>query len=440
MIKDIILLAFKNVKKRGLRSLLTMIQIMLGIATITIIFNLIFNIWDGINHLEGEMGGRVYLMNVITERAPDAEGRIFSQHEQLLTPQTLEQIEELSTVEYISPIDSVWEPLLKGQEEFFRLQKMAYVGPNYREIFGIDLEEGTFFTPQDYQQQTPVGLISRTAARLIFPHQSPIGEEVKIYQHWRSGDLPTPQILTIIGVFSSEGMEEQFSAVNGNQLLVPATLNISHPTTIIRSSDGMTIMESMEEKSREIQSIRFHNIALKIKEGSYQETLTAITRQVQDTFGDQYQIQLSAYARFVESLRDWARIISLILSGFGFLIVIISSTGILSTMMVGILERTTHIGLEKAMGAPGKFVFLRFTTEAFLISLGGWVLGILLALLLAESISQLGTFLPVPITGGIHPLAALLALLVALFSGGIFSIYPALQATRMDPVEAIRYG
>lgn len=440
MIKDILYISLIYVKKRGLRSLLTMIQIMLGIATITLIFNLIFGIWDGISTLEGEMGGGIYLLNVVTERPSDRDGRMVSQYHQRLTEKQLQQIQQLPTVEHLSPVDSLWEPLLYAQGEFFRLRKLAFVGPDYHNLLGVQLEEGSFFTISDYEQRSPVGLISRTAARIIYPNRSPLGEEVEIYRHWRSGVLPEPQVFTIIGVFEAEGMEEGYSALSGNQFLVPATLNTQYHHNISYSTVKNTVIQVAEERMGDERETFFDTIALQIKEGSFSQTQTAINRLIQESFGHEYQGRLNAYTRYIEDFRDWAQIISMVLAGFGFLIVIIGSTGILSTMMVGILERTTQIGLEKAMGAPGKFIFLRFTTEALLISLGGWILGILLALLLSDSITQLGGFLPVPIDEGLHPLAALLSLLVALLFGGVFSIYPALQATKMDPVEALRYG
>lgn len=392
-----------------------MTQIMLGIATITLLFNLVFGIWEGIQEIEEEIGGETYILHVVTE-APRLDGQgYFYQNQEILSDSDLQEIEDIYTVEEISPVDSLWQPLIRINREFFRLQKVSFVGPEYQKIVKLDLTEGSFFTREEYEQRSSVCLISQRAAHAIFPSRSPIGEEIEVYGQWHSGDLPDPQVLTIVGVYESEGpLREQFSTLLGDQLLLPATL-----------------------KPRMHENHTFHTMALKMRDGSYNETRTAITRQIQDRYGDTFQVRLSSYTGFLEEIQDWSQTFSLILCGFGFLVVIIGSMGILSTMLVGVVERTGQIGIEKAMGAHSSFLFLRFSTEALLLSMGGGILGTLFALLLSKSIAQLGAFLPVEVHGGLYPQAALLGLLVALLFGGVFSIYPALLAVKMEPVEAI---
>ncbi|HHY09242.1 MAG TPA: FtsX-like permease family protein [Firmicutes bacterium] len=141
---------------------------------------------------------------------------------------------------------------------------------------------------------------------------------------------------------------------------------------------------------------------------------------------------------FAEQIRN----ISLFLGAFAFIAILISSIGILSIMLVSVVERTREIGLRKALGASKGTIVSQVLNESFVFSILGSLVGLLAASLSARPfLNILAQDLVSPRLsdlGGLHPLAALLAFALTVAAGQIFSLYPALQAAGLVPVDALR--
>ena len=133
---------------------------------------------------------------------------------------------------------------------------------------------------------------------------------------------------------------------------------------------------------------------------------------------------------------------TLFLGAFAFISILISAIGILSIMLVSVVERTREIGLRKALGASKGVIVRQILNESFVFSTFGALLGLLVAYFTAEQLIGLLiqeiTYPKLTNVGGLHPLAALLSFGVAVAMGQIFGFYPAWQAAKMAPVDAFR--
>jgi putative ABC transport system permease protein len=143
-------------------------------------------------------------------------------------------------------------------------------------------------------------------------------------------------------------------------------------------------------------------------------------------------------------LSDQVQDITLILGAFAFIAVLVSAIGILSIMLVSVVERTREIGLRQALGATKGVIIWQILNESLVFSCVGSALGLGAALLSANTMLTLimaqATYVKFGSVGGLHPLAAALAVLVTILMGQLFGLYPAWQAAKMTPVEALKLG
>lgn len=449
-------MALVHIKKRPLRSVLTILQMMLGIATIAIIFNLVFGLWDGIQELRsGTAGGTYELM--IGQRTVSPDGmHVTTNITTEMTITGLQRIkDEVPTVRSISPMNEEWDCTVKVDDIYYKVNRIAHVGPEFLDVAGLSMKAGTFFTESDSYEGNKVCVVASNVVGIMFEGADPIGKTLEIYRTtWTiEGEVQKGEEYTVIGVFDSGKAQGGYSRFLGNQILIPiayqverdggsaqamrvvelsggsvATLPGGRTVTTTRTSTG--VMSANEQ--------RFQNVVLSIQEGQFASTQAALNAIVRDLYGEENEAILERVDVYVEGLSELARILSMVMGGFGLLIVVIGSIGILSTMIVNVLERTRQIGIEKALGASRGTIFLKFSAEAILMSLIGGVFGLVVAYFAWDYILTVISSLPVELKSGLHPMAVLMALFVAVVAGWIFGMYPALQASNLQPTEALR--
>lgn len=453
---DVFGMAFVHVKKRPLRSVLTILQMMLGIATVALVFNLVFGLWDGVQKLESGVGSNTYEL-MVGQETVSADGMHVSTHiTTSITSSGLRRIkEQVDTIRSISPVNDEWECLVRVDGIFYRINRLAHVGAEFLDVVGTPMTAGTFFTESDCNQGNKVCVIANNAVGMLFPGADPIGKVVEIHRRrWTmEGEVYESEEYTVIGIYDSGLIQDGYSRLLGNQILIPIAFQVeedaeSTETSAITGtsgggvamiSGGKTVTTSWTAMdSVSVFEQRFDSVVLRIKEGQFAATQSALTAIVKDLYGEENDAILRKGDMHTQGLGDAVRILSMVMGGFGLLIVVIGSIGILSTMIVNVLERTRQIGIEKALGASRRTIFIKLTAEAVLMSFAGGILGLVLAYFVWNYIADLIRVLPVQLDAGLHPMAVLMALFVAVVAGWIFGMYPALQASKLHPTEALR--
>ncbi len=287
--------------------------------------------------------------------------------------------------------------------------KLVGVTDGFQQIRRLVVFRGRYFDPDDMMSHAKVCLLTQELAERAFPHQDPVGQEIRV------GDLR----FAVIGVFRERISTFGETEIARESVLIPFGL--------------MTYYTGTEYIS-----------TLYVQAGS-PEVVPGVTGQVVEILksrhrpGAEYAVE--NLASLLESARKISSALTVLLVVIALISLAISGIGIMNIMLVTITERTHEIGIRRAVGAPRDAILYQFLTEAFLISGTGALIGILIAVSIPVAINLVLRVIPEAV--GIHvPLSwvsIVLAFVVSCSTGLLFGYLPANRAARLHPTESLRY-
>jgi putative ABC transport system permease protein len=280
------------------------------------------------------------------------------------------------------------------------------VTPDLQAVRRWTVLEGRFLSPEDVKKEASVCLIGQTVRRKLFANTNPLGQMLRVDR----------LMLRVIGVLGPKGRSPTGNDQD-DQIFLPIT-------TLQHKLVG-------EEK-----------IALIVVGARGTGTLETVKNEITRVMRERRHLAPGAAADFdVSSVQEMAELARVLMRTMQILIGVIASIslvvggiGIMNIMLVSVTERTREIGIRMAIGATGPDVLLQFLIEAVLLSLVGGLLGVTLGL---GAAAALAAFTHWPLV--IEPGMVLLACAVAAGVGVFFGYYPALKASRLDPIEALRF-
>ncbi len=296
-------------------------------------------------------------------------------------------------------------PTLSYQNEKSRMVSIVGTQPSLLQIYSLDLSDGRMFTDMEVSRASKVVVLSNSPRRDLFPNLDPIGKKIRI----------NDDEYTIVGVFAER---KALGEVGDNFAAIPYT---TYQATMETDMDMPYIMASvrddvsLEEASDEVIRVMRRQRKLKASE----DNDFAVT-------------SLDATLDFIERL---TAPIALILSAISSIGLLVGGIGIMNIMLVSVTERTSEIGIRKAVGAVQKYILWQFLIESGTLTGIGGILGISIGLLGALGISML-TGLPFSLS----PLFILMAVVFSVLIGVFFGLYPAYRASILDPIRAIGYA
>jgi len=279
--------------------------------------------------------------------------------------------------------------------------------PDLKRIRNWKLASGQFYTDDDVKRLAPVCMLEQTARKKLFPDRpDPIGEVV------RAGHLQ----LRVIGVMEEKGRSPT-GADQDDQIFVPIT-------TLQRKLTGDD------------------SIAIIVTATRSEEMIEKAKDDIIRVMRDRHHIKVGGTEDFdVSTVREMAELAVILTTTMQVLIAIIASIslvvggiGIMNIMLVSVTERTREIGIRMAIGATPGDVLVQFLIEAVVLALVGGIIGISLGIGGAVGLANVANW---PVV--VQPAVVLIAFLVAAGVGIFFGYYPALKASRLDPIEALRY-
>jgi putative ABC transport system permease protein len=278
------------------------------------------------------------------------------------------------------------------------------VTEGYQIIRRMVILRGRYFDTVDMQMRSKFCLITQQLAERVFGVENPLGRSI------RMGELT----FTVIGVFKERVSTFGMTEIQDESVIIPFTLMKYYTGT-----DVLRTLYVQADKPEDVSSV---------------QKRMEIFLRARHPAGAEYKVQtLSAILSAAQNISLGLTIVLIVVA---FIALLISGVGIMNIMLVTVTERTREIGIRKAIGATRKEIMYQFLIEAFLISGGGAVLGILIGLLI-PAVTQL--FLPgnlrVPVSG----LSVLLAFVVSCSTGLFFGYLPASEAAKLEPVESLRY-
>lgn len=285
------------------------------------------------------------------------------------------------------------------------------INPSYLEARDWALEQGRIFEPEELTGGAQVALLGQTLAAKLFSDVDPIGQVLRV------GSVP----FQIIGLLTKKG-QSAFGQDQDDVLLIPLVT-------------GQRLGNRNQVKSRSVGGIY-----VKVREG---ESLSDVQEEVTSLLRQRHRLQAFQDDDFsARSLADMTAakeqsvfILSLLLAAIAGVSLVVGGIGIMNIMLVNVTERTREIGIRLAIGARGFDIMRQFLVEAVILTVIGGTFGVLGGLGVSYVISQVAEW---PLL--VEPSSVALALFVSGLIGVFFGWYPALRASRLDPIDALRHS
>jgi putative ABC transport system permease protein len=285
--------------------------------------------------------------------------------------------------------------------------------PNFTEINSLKMVAGRFFTEEENQRSAPVCVLGESAKVNLLGFDDAIGKFVKVNDVW----------LQVIGVLSPQAGGD--TDVEGLQALNRNNLVISPLNTVMRRFEDNTSYMKDE----------IDGIYMKVTPTTDSiETSNVVRAILNATHKDAGDFTVVVPAGLLEERRRTQFIFNIVMICIAGISLLVGGIGIMNIMLATVLERTREIGIRRAIGARQGDIIRQFLTEAVLISIVGGLIGIGFGFGLSRIIASAAGWSTVVTTSSIA-----IAFGVSVFIGLLFGIYPAVQAARLDPIEAIRY-
>ena len=410
-------LSFQGIWSHKMRSFLTMLGIIIGIAAIIAIVSTIKGtnhqieqnlIGSGDNTVEVQLyqGDWTYDMsyNSIPQGVPVIQEDEFNQIKDI------DEVEEASLYRFRQDYDGVYY-----QNTSLSGGYVYGVDNNYFNTCGMIMQSGRSFTQKDYDESQKVAILDADSENALFQGENPIGKTIEIKQ----------QPYIIVGVVTKQDTFEPvinsiedyytYAEDSSGKIYIPdATWPIVYqydePQQLVIRANSTDAMTNAGKKSADLL-----NGFLSVSDDS-------IKYKSQDLLEQAKQIQ--QLSQSTNTMLIWIAGISLLVGGIG----------VMNIMLVSVTERTSEIGLKKAIGARKSIILGQFLTEAAVLTSLGGLIGVIVGIILAEIISKLSST-PVAISAP----AAIAAVIFSMVIGIIFGLLPSYKAANLDPIEALRH-
>ncbi len=397
-------IAVKALGNNKMRCFLTMLGVIIGVGAVIAMLAIGQGSKNSIKNQISEMGSNMIMIMPGAERRGGV--RQSSDDMQTLKPSDYDAIvNQANMVAHISPMVSTSGQWVNGNNNY--PSQVQGVNTQYLDIRQRRVAQGEMFTEADVKTAAKVCVLGKTLVSNLFPDgQDPIGKVV------RFGSIP----LTIIGVLDEKGYNTM-GQDQDDMALVPYT-------TVMKRMLAIDYLQSMQASAidEELTDLTIDQI-------------TTILRESHNLRPDQPDnFNIRSMQELAEMISSTSSMMTVLLAAVAGISLLVGGIGIMNIMIVSVTERTREIGLRMSIGATGRDIMTQFLIEAVIISVTGGVIGILLG---AFATWMIKIFVNWPVQ--IDPSSVILSFVVCTVIGIIFGFYPAAKASKLDPIEAIRY-
>lgn len=409
-ITNLFKIALRAIAANKMRSFLTALGIIIGIASVITMLAIGQGTKSSIQNNIAEMGSNMIMINPGADRRGGVQQDASSMETLKLTDYKALK-DECKYIKAISPIVSSSGQFIYGNQN--TPSSITGANQDYLEIRQLEVADGEMFTSADIKSAAKVCLLGRTVADNLFPDGSdPIGKVI------RFGTIP----FRVIGVmkkkgYNTMGMDQDDYVLAPYTSVMKRILAQDYLSQIIASAvtEGVT-----EQATNEMTSILRRTHKLK--------DTTDNTEGDEDDFNIRSQEELSSM------MNSTTNMLTILLGCVAGISLIVGGIGIMNIMYVSVTERTREIGLRMSVGARGIDILNQFLIESILLSVTGGIIGVIVGVSGAYAVK---IFAHWPIE--IQPWTIVMSFAVCTFTGVFFGWYPAKKAAQLDPIEAIRY-
>ena len=397
-------IALRALQRNKLRAFLTMLGIIIGVAAVIAMVAIGQGSKKSIQDQLSSMGS-----NMITSRSNSnvaAGARLDFSSVQTLTINDVTALKKQAKfLSAVSPSISSRSQVVNGALNW--KTTMQGVSPDYLTIRNWPLKEGIPFSENDISSASKVCLLGQTVVDNVFsPGEDPLGKVI------RFNNIP----FKVIGVLSKKG-ETAFGQDQDDII-------IALYTTVQQRITGSIYLQNIYASAIDENSTT--------KATDEIETIMRASHKLKP--GEEDDFTVRTQAELINTFSSTSQLLTVLLTAIAAISLVIGGIGIMNIMYVSVTERTKEIGLRMSIGARGKDILLQFLVEAILISITGGLIGIGLGITTSKLINVILKWPTLVSQSSIT-----LSFLVCAVTGIFFGYYPALKASRLDPIEALRY-
>ena len=401
--KVILKVATKSILKSRMRSLLTALGIIIGVAAVVVMVA----IGDGAQlKVEQQIASLGTNLIIITPGASNTGGvRGGAGTFNRFTFDDVDKITTQSTLaKAVSPVVIARAQVIGGIGNWFTM--VQGVSPDYLDIREWPLESGEFFTERDVTSRNKVCVLGTDVVKNLFPNDDPIGQTIRI----RS--VP----FKVIGVLTSKG-QSSVGTSNDDVILAPSR-------TVLDRLAGGKFISSIQVSAQSSEKIP-----------ATIEELKGIMREAHKlTQGEADDFTIRDQSDITEAATETSRVLTILLASVAGVSLVVGGIGIMNIMLVSVTERTREIGIRLSIGARASDILIQFLTEAIVLSLTGGIIGVLLSFLITYLLNHYTDQ-----SAYIKPQVIMIAFGFAGAIGIFFGFYPARKAAGLNPIDALRY-
>ncbi len=400
----LIFLALKAIGRNKFRMFLTMLGIIIGVASVITMLAIGQGSKQSIQQEIGKMGSNMLMVHGGSFRSGPARGGAGSAQSL-----TLDDVNALfnncKLVKAVSPLVSGSGQVIAGANNWST--QMHGVDTGYFQIRELVIESGDKFTPKDVLSAAKVCILGKTVVENLFPDgEDPVGKSIRFKK------IP----FKVIGVLASKG-QTTFGQDQDDIIVAPFT-------TVQKRIQGGTRINSIYASALSEK----HADAAKAEMEEVIRAQHRINNPAEDDFSVRSQQEL------LTAISSTSRLLTILLASIAGISLLVGGIGIMNIMYVSVTERTREIGLRMAVGARGLDIMMQFLIEAVIVSVTGGFVGLLLGLGASFAVGQILKW-PTLVTFN----SIFLSSLVCAATGIFFGWYPAVKASKLDPIEALRY-
>ncbi len=288
--------------------------------------------------------------------------------------------------------------------------QVSGITPEYMQVSNLELANGAFFSDDDYQRGAKVAVLGSNVVETLFKDIDPVGQQIRMGTN----------IARVIGVLESKGASMMGSS--DDAILIP-----------------LTAMQQMVAQPRTAQGERVvSSIALTVSDegqASYVvDEITSLLRtrhRLSPSVDDDFNIV--SMEEISSMLSETIGTMTLFLGAIAAISLLVGGIGVMNIMLVSVLERTREIGIRKALGARERDIWSQFLIEAAFLTFAGGIIGVILGWIVSSIVNRMG-----PMTTVVSADIVILAVSVSVGIGLFFGFYPAWHASHLNPIDALR--
>jgi putative ABC transport system permease protein len=315
--------------------------------------------------------------------------------------------EQVAYIDLVAPTYSTNLQLVVGSENMN--SRVTGIPPEYMQVYNLNLAAGAFISEYDYQRGTKTAVLGSNVAETLFGDATPVGQQIRV-----GGN-----VVRVVGVLESKGA---MMGSSDDAILIP-----------------LTAMQQMVAQPRTSQGERVvSSIALTVTD---EEQASYVVDDITELLRDRHQLgpgvdddfRITSMEEIASTLSETIGTLTILLGAIAAISLLVGGIGVMNIMLVSVLERTREIGIRKALGARERDIWGQFLIEAIFLTFAGGIIGVAAGWTVSYIVSSMGLMTTL-VTADIVILAVSVSVGIGLF----FGFYPAWNASRLNPIEALR--